>query len=218
MKTIIIKRIHFDAPFPDLEEVSQRLDDGGERNRIDTINWPDFPYRPDVTFSIGYTAHELLLKYYVTEEHFRAEKTETNQEVYEDSCVEFFVSPGEEGIYYNFEFNGIGTCLMGWATGRHDRQRADPGIVSSIRRMGSAGRAPVAEREGAFSWTITIAIPFSIFFCHATCPAPGESFRANFYKCGDKLKVPHYVTWNPVGTEKPDFHQPPFFGQLVFES
>jgi len=44
----------------------------------------------------------------------------------------------------------------------------------------------------------------------------GKIFRANFYKCGDKLTVPHYVTWNPVGTENPDYHQPEHFGLLKF--
>ncbi len=39
---------------------------------------------------------------------------------------------------------------------------------------------------------------------------------ANFYKCGDKLTVPHFVTWNSIGTNKPDFHQPKFFGELYF--
>jgi hypothetical protein len=44
----------------------------------------------------------------------------------------------------------------------------------------------------------------------------GKTFRANFYKCGDMLSVPHYVTWNPVGTKKPDYHQPAYFGLLKF--
>ncbi|HPH75320.1 MAG TPA: carbohydrate-binding family 9-like protein, partial [Bacteroidales bacterium] len=26
----------------------------------------------------------------------------------------------------------------------------------------------------------------------------------------------HFVTWNPVGTEKPDYHRPEFFGILKF--
>ena len=44
----------------------------------------------------------------------------------------------------------------------------------------------------------------------------GKTFRANFYKCGDMLSVPHYVTWNPVGTPKPDYHRPEYFGELKF--
>jgi hypothetical protein len=169
-----------------------------------------------MAFSIGYTENEILLKYYITEECFKAEKTETNQAVYEDSCVEFFVSPGNEGIYYNLEFNGIGTCLMGAGTDRKNRIRLEPDLIAKIRRITSVGKEPVAEKPGKFSWTITIAIPFEVFLYHEIKNLRRKTFRVNFYKCGDKLKIPHYITWNPVETEKPDFHQPSFFGQLVF--
>ena len=43
-----------------------------------------------------------------------------------------------------------------------------------------------------------------------------DVLKANFYKCGDKLSVPHYLSWNPVTTEKPDFHRPEYFGLLEF--
>ena len=31
----------------------------------------------------------------------------------------------------------------------------------------------------------------------------------------DKTAHPHYLSWSPIGTEKPDFHRPEFFGELV---
>ena len=68
---------------------------------IDTINWKGYNYKPDVALSIAYSDHEIFLKYYITENYFKAEKTESNQMVCEDSCVEFFVSPEDDGIYYN---------------------------------------------------------------------------------------------------------------------
>ena len=33
----------------------------------------------------------------------------------------------------------------------------------------------------------------------------GMSIRANFYKCGDELQKPHFLSWNPIKIEKPDF-------------
>ncbi|MBN1687411.1 MAG: hypothetical protein JW852_12195, partial [Spirochaetales bacterium] len=167
-------------------------------------------------FSLAYTSKEILLKYYVTEDYFKAEKTKTNEMVCEDSCVEFFVSPADDGIYYNLEFNGIGTCLMGSGAGREDSTRVDPGIVDGIRRKTSAHLRATEEKKGKFSWTLTLAIPFKIFFRHDISGLKGKVFRANFYKCGDKLSVPHYVTWNPVETNTPDYHRPEFFGLLKF--
>jgi len=211
-----VKKLEFRTAYPDLDEISARLDMLNTRERIEVINWKDYKYKPEVTFSIGYTDNELLLKYYVYERYFKAEKTETNQMVCEDSCVEFFVSPADDGIYYNIEFNGIGTCLMGTGTARENSTRANPEIIAKIRRKSSAGNKPVPERKGDFSWTLTVAIPFTVFFHHEVKDLKGKEFRANFYKCGDKLSVPHFVTWNPVGTPKPDYHQPKYFGLLKF--
>jgi hypothetical protein len=215
MKTHEAIKLDFDNETPDLNTISRRLD-GLSRNSIDHINWESFSYKPEAAFSIGYTEHEIMLKYYVTEDCFKAEQTESNQNVWEDSCVEFFVSPADDGLYYNFEFNGIGTCLLGAGTSRADRHRADPGIISGIRRKSSAGIVPIAEIMGKFTWTITIAVPLDVFFHHKIKTFDGKTFRANFYKCGDKLSVPHFMTWSPVKTPKPDFHRPEFFGMIRF--
>lgn len=216
MKTLEVKRIKFDKHYPDLNEISDKLDDPEIRNPVNVLNWEGFDYKPDVKFSAGYTDNEILLKFYITEDYFKAEKNETNQMVCEDSCVEFFVSPGDDGIYYNLEFNGIGTCLLGSGTARANRRVADPGVVSKIRRKTSVGAYPVSEKKGRFSWTLTTAIPTEVFFRHKIKKLQGMIFRANFYKCGDKLSVPHYLTWNPVGTVKPDYHRPEYFGILKF--
>ncbi len=216
MKVIEVERLDTASVFPDLEIVSDLLDRQHPRYKIDTINWKDYAYKPGVSFSIAYGDNEIYLKYYVVEDYFKAEKTETNQMVCEDSCVEFFVSPANDGIYYNLEFNGIGTCLLGTGTARENSTRADAGIISKIRRLTSVGDKPVKERMGGFTWTLTLAIPFEVFFHHKIKDLRGKVFMANFYKCGDELTVPHYVTWNPVGTAKPDYHQPGYFGMLKF--
>jgi hypothetical protein len=216
MKEAEAIRTSLNSAYPDLEELSTWLDNKCGKITIETVNWVDFDYKPEVSFTIAYSRNEIFLKFYVTENHFKAEKTESNQEVYEDSCVEFFVMPEDDEIYYNLEFNGIGTCLLGSGTGRADNKRADTEVISQIRRLCSAGRYPVKEKEGEYFWTITIAIPVGIFYNHSITELKGKRFRANFYKCGDKLTVPHYVTWNPVRTEKPDFHQPEYFGSLKF--
>lgn len=216
MKVAQVKKLKLKYAYPELKELSDLMDEQKERLLIDTLNWKGYNYKPEVTLSLAYSGYELFLKYYVSENYFKAEKTESNQMVCEDSCVEFFVSPEDDGLYYNLEFNGIGTCLLGTGTERANSTRANPEIISKIRRLGSAGGKPVKEREGNFSWTITITIPFEVFFHHKIKELTGKTFRANFYKCGDMLKVPHYVSWNPVGTAKPDYHQPAYFGLLKF--
>jgi hypothetical protein len=216
MKVAEIKKTELKNAYPGLNEISDMMDEQNERYLIDTINWRGYNYKPEAAFSIAYSDHEIFLKYFIKENYFKAEKTESNEMVCEDSCVEFFVSPEDDGIYYNIEFNGIGTCLLGTGTSRANSTRANPEIISKIRRMTSIGKKTVREREGEFEWTITVAIPFEVFFHHKVKDLKGKTFRANFYKCGDMLKVPHYITWNPVSTEKPDYHQPAYFGLLKF--
>lgn len=209
------RQLNLKTRFPSLEELSGLMDKE-RRYSIDNLNWKEYDYKPEVSFSIAYSNDEIFLKYYIKETYFKAEKTESNQMVCEDSCVEFFVSPGNDGLYYNLEFNGIGTCLMGAGHGRADSKKADPAIISRIRRFASPGDKPVSERKGEFIWTLTVAIPYEIFFHHDIKDLKGKSFRANFYKCGDKLSVPHYVTWNAVKTKNPDYHRPEYFGELKF--
>jgi hypothetical protein len=216
MLTIEVKRLKNDSDIPVMEEVSDLLDALGEGHTIGTLNWDGYPYKPEVRFNIAWGRREIYIKYYIREGHVKAEKTATNEMVCEDSCVEFFVSPADDGLYYNFEFNPIGTALMGSGHGRHDSTRAKPALVDSIRRLTTMGNQPFAEISGDISWSVTLAIPLETFFHHKIDDLEGKSFRANFYKCGDKLTSPHFVTWNPVGTERPDYHRPEYFGVLKF--
>jgi hypothetical protein len=216
MNLIEVKQEIFSEQIPEMKEVSRRLDLHGRGHTIDNVNWKEFGYKPGVRFNIAYSTREILLKYYVKEDHFRAEKTESNQMVCEDSCVEFFVSPAEDGVYYNFEFNAIATCLMGSGKGRSDSKVAPVEVIAGIRRLTSGMPKTEKEISGNILWDITIAIPYEVFFHHKVTNLRGKSFKANFYKCGDKLSVPHYITWNPVGTSQPDYHRPEYFGLLKF--
>lgn len=216
MQVIEVKKSNFETEYPELKEISARMDKLAEKHKVNIINWQQYNYKPEVSFSVEYSEKEIYIKFYITEDYFKAEMTEPNQMVYEDSCVEFFVSPEEDGIYYNLEFNGIGTCLLGSGTSRGDRTLANTAIISKIRRLTSAGNKPIKEKKGKIAWTITLAIPFEVFFHHKVKELKGKTFRANFYKCGDKLTLPHYLTWSPVDTSKPDFHQTAYFGLLRF--
>jgi hypothetical protein len=216
MKVIEVKQELYNEACPDMLTVSEKLDIHGPGHPIDNINWKEYSYKPGVRFNIGYSKREIFLKYYVSEKYFKAEKTETNQMVCDDSCVEFFVSPSTDRIYYNIEFNAAGTCLLGSGTCREDNTKAHPDVISKIRRMTSQIAESGGARSRRYLWTLTLAIPVEVFFHHSVGELKGKEFRANFYKCGDKLEVPHYLTWNPVGTPSPDYHQPEYFGLLKF--
>jgi hypothetical protein len=85
-----------------------------EVQRIENVNWPEFSYKPDVSFRIAHNRDVIFLSYKVVEDNPRAVYVNDFEPVYKDSCVEFFISPGESLHYYNFEFNCIGTALMAY--------------------------------------------------------------------------------------------------------
>lgn len=189
---------------------------------IAQVNWEQFPYCPDVRFRIAYNEKSLLLHYQVNENFTKAEVAEDNGAIWTDSCVECFINPGgnllpkaeADEFYYNIEANAIGKLLIGCGKNRHDRVRADKDLRDKVLRWSSLGREPFGERPQPQPWELCLVVPFSCFFRHDIRSLDGAHIKANFYKCGDGLSVPHYLSWQPIHSEKPDFHRPEFFGEI----
>lgn len=202
----------------DAAAVPQCLDSiGVEFNEIASVNWPnEYPYKPDAKFRIAYCESGILLHYKVTEQSIRARFANDNDSVWTDSCVEFFSQPAGDDYYYNIECNCIGTILMATGKNRNERTRATDEALKSISRWSSLGRDTFEEIEGEKTWEVALVIPTSAFFQHDIKSLTGKTVKANFYKCGDGLKVPHFLSWNPINLEKPDFHRPDFFGEIHF--
>ncbi|MGR4838556.1 MULTISPECIES: carbohydrate-binding family 9-like protein [unclassified Bacteroides] len=184
---------------------------------VNTVNWTAFPYRPDVEFRIAYTQDAILLHFKVREESVRAVAGHDNGPVWEDACVEFFSVPADDGVYYNVECNCVGTLLVGAGAGRKNRRHAPQEVMDKVQRWSSLGSEGFGERVGDCCWEVALVIPYTTFFLHRITSLEGKAIRANFYKCGDKLRTPHFLSWSPIGLEKPDFHCPEFFGVLKME-
>lgn len=182
---------------------------------IDVVNWDAYPYRPEVCFRIAYTDNAILLHYKVKEKSVRGRYGKDNEAVWTDSCVEFFISPADDGVYYNFECNCVGTLLLGGGK-PGDRNHATPSVMNQIDRWASLGRIPFEERTDVNEWQVALVIPYTAFYKHDISSLQGKVIRANFYKCGDELATPHFLSWNPIAVEKPNFHLPKFFGELLF--
>jgi hypothetical protein len=195
-----------------IETVSATLN-SQEKHSIDQLPWREFPYRPQVQFSIGHSGECLFLKYFVSESIVRASYFRPNDPVYKDSCVEFFIALDGEGHYYNFEFNILGTCKLNFGSQRNDRKLISEEAISTIRFSTFIRNL----QAGIIYWEITLAIPLSAFDEHTIDTFKGKHCRANFYKCGDELPQPHYLSWNMVISPTPDFHLPQSFGELHFQ-
>ncbi len=215
MKHIDVPFLYSDQPAIDLSSNEQWII--LPKNQVDIVNWLDFPYKPNVCFSIAHSHEGIYLKFWVAEEGIRGLVTDDNGNVFTDSCVELFIDPSGDGSYYNFEFNCIGTLLLGYGTSRHHREKASQEILDKVLRYSSLGLKQIEQVKGWFEWELTVFIPFDAFFKHHIESLRGKTVVGNFQKCGDDMPVPHFITWNEINTPKPDYHRPEFFGELHFE-
>lgn len=201
-------------PDKNIAEVSCGLD-GVSRHVIDKLLWSESAQKPRVSFSIAHTDGAILLKYFVCENRILVSSFIDNSDVHRDSCVEFFISFGGDGDYYNFEFNAVGICHLGFGKKRSGRRVIPPGVISHVKRYAII-RSCIEQGEPAVNWELTVIIPFDVFIYHKITSLKGISCSGNFYKCGDALPKPHFLSWQKIETMTPDFHLPQFFGSMQF--
>jgi hypothetical protein len=216
-KTMKVYQILEGFTNPPLELIAETLDQDVAPLKLETLNWEEFPYLPEVSVQIAYNENELFLQYKVNEQSVKAEVGTSNGKVWTDSCVEFFLSPDRNDVYYNLEMNCIGTALLGFRKKGDPTEHASDEVINSIRRISTLGSTTFKEKNAQTQWQVTVAIPWKVFFKHNLMPVQGRKMRGNFYKCGDGLSVPHFVSWTQINTPNPSFHVPEFFGGLEFE-
>lgn len=171
---------------------------------IDQVNWPDFA-DPEVRVaaSLAHDKDMLALSFRVREPEIRAETTQDQGPVYEDSCVEFFVSAGQG--YWNFELNPLGSCLLYYGPSRETRTPLGPMELSRLIRL-----PRIIDAE---NWRLSLGIPKETF---GSAFREENSWSCNLYKCGDRLLRPHYLSWAPIQSRNPDFHRPECFRNIEF--
>lgn len=193
------------------EGIVNRLLTSGTNFPIEKINWPEHPYKPKAEVYAGYNYKYLWLHFVVKEDYIHIAGKKDQDPVYQDSCVEFFVQIGDN--YRNFEFNCLGVCLSAVGPNRNSRISLDPENLSTVLRYPSLDpNNPPAEGSKS-DWTLTVGIPLELIGLTS-----GETFRGNFYKCGDNTKIPHYVSWAAINIPAPDFHRPDYFGEIELEA
>ena len=222
LMALIVSKVAFATPEPGIEAVIAKFDEAGIAwNAIDKVNWPGYPYKPLVEFRIIHSDTEIYLQFHVKENGLRATYDyDCGSRPYTDDCVEFFMIPSDrDSCYFNLEMNCIGHGTFHYGPNRNERYHCSDEIISQVRRHSTMGSQAFGMRTGEQEWTLTLAIPKRLY-AQADLDLTsfsGRTVKANFYKCGDDSAVPHYLSWNPVGTPRPNFHTPEWFGDIYFE-
>jgi hypothetical protein len=194
--------------------------------RVDQFHARSSNHRPITTVKVLHDGLDLHVAFRVQDRFVRCVHTEYQGEVYLDSCVEFFLQPIAGGGYLNFEINCGGALLLYFI---EDPTPADTKLFRQFRPVpeniarlikieGSLPRRIEPEITDPFTWTIRASVPFSLFeqFVGHIGEIAGQSWRGNFFKCGDQTSHPHWASWSPIGDQL-RFHQPELFGTLTFD-
>lgn len=175
-------------------------------------------YRPKAQARLMVSEHAFLLHMESWEiaANMRAVERGASPVVYQDSCMEFFLRPFSDSLFYiNLEVNSEGALHVGAGHSRSERKK--PEIAPEYLKVDTFKYS----QDGQVHWGFSLELPFELVARLAEPEQPeyrpeGDLW-ANFYICGDKTPVPHFGVWNDIDWETPDFHRPEFFGRLVLE-
>lgn len=181
-------------------------------------------HTPGTSVRLLYNEQGIFGIFRVEDRYVRCVRTGYMDEVYKDSCVEFFVRPESGKGYFNFEFNCGGALRCSYIV---DPAREGSGFKDFIplpeedgRRVAvyhSLPRVVDPEIKERALWLLEFFIPFDLFkkYAGARGSMSEQEWRANFYKCGDETSHPHWASWAPL--DERNFHLPRCFGSIRFK-
>jgi len=177
---------------------------------------------PQVHLKMMYNDESLFVIFKVDDQFVRCITDKINGPVYEDACVEFFFAPDKNypNRYFNLEVNCGGTALFHYNTiARKEKVHLTDEEINHVEIAHSLPKIVDPEIKEPVTWTIEYRIPIDILkkYSQIDIPEKGTRWKANFYKIAESGSNIHFITWTQVNLPKPDFHQPEFFGEIVFD-
>jgi hypothetical protein len=181
-------------------------------------------HRPRTFAKLLYSEEGIGGFFLVHDRYIRCVRSNYFDEVWKDSCVEFFAQPKPDRGYFNFEFNCGGAFLCSYII---DPERTSTGFKAFTKLPWEVGRLiqvrtslpRIIEKEISepTMWTLQFFIPFSLFepFAGKLGHVSGQVWHGNFFKCVEEVSHPHWAAWSPV--DEFNFHLPRCFGEIRFE-
>lgn len=183
--------------------------------------WDKTGYRPKTEVKMFYTEQDFRIQFIATEEKVRAVNTVPNSRVYQDSCVELFLQADCENDenYINFEINAIGTTILQIGKNLSERIFLDLNDKDKLNIKTDVLKENISDFDNYKPWKVEFEIPFTLLkkYFPKFNPIKGNKIKCNFYKCGDKTTSSHYACLNNIEYNKPSFHRPEFFKEIILK-
>ncbi len=190
-----------------------------EQGTVNHFHAASAAHHPQVTFKIVAAPGGLSVWFDVKNDYVLARKTQRNDAVCRDSCVELFIQPEGACGYINIEANAIGTLLVSHI---RDWRRLADGTFTDYTLLSADEliatpifHEPILDDQNTpINWRLQIDVPYAFLKGVFGADASMREFRGNLYKCGDETRYPHWASWAPIGKAL-NFHVPEYFGRLV---
>lgn len=193
---------------------------------IEINNWhpKSSDHRPKALAKMLYGLDGLQLIFRVQDRYVRSIHTKFNELVALYTCVEFFVQPGVDKGFFNFEFNCGGTllCFYTYEWDKEGQPNKYHKLTDEQCRMvkvyHSMPDVVDPEIEEPREWTLEFFVPYSLLeqYVGPIGDVAGQTWHGNFYKSSHADDGhQHWAAWSPV--EILNFHQPRCFGLINFE-
>jgi hypothetical protein len=179
-------------------------------------------YKPKTEVNLLYDDSFIYLIYRIEDQFVKCVTDKINGPVWRDGCVEFFFSPNvkEPDKYFNLEINCGGTALMSYKKiPKVEKISVSEDDIKQIKIFSSMPGIIEKEITEPVTWVLELALPIKILqnYSDISLPRTGIKWKANFYKCAENNSHPHWLSWTEINSDKPNYHQPLFFGEIEFE-
>ncbi len=177
---------------------------------------------PFTQAKMAYDNSAIYIIFRVEDQYIKAVHSKNQEMVCRDSCVEFFFTPDNKSNkgYFNLEMNCGGVFLFNFQkSAKSGRIYIADEDIEQIEVAHTLPKLIENEITEKTTWVVEYRIPFSVLkkYYNFSEPQNGTVWRANFYKCADRTSHPHWLTWAPVNSPRPNFHLPEYFGVIEFQ-
>jgi hypothetical protein len=181
-------------------------------------------HRPRTVVRLLHSPEGIHGFFQVHDRYVRCVRTRNQEEVWKDSCVEFFAQPRADLGDFNFEFNCGGALLCSYivnpertASGFKEFTKVPTSVARMIRVCSSLPSRVEPENPEPVTWAIRFFVPFRLFelYLGPLGDVSSQVWRGNFFKCAEESSHPHWAAWSPV--DEFNFHRPCCFGSLSFK-
>ncbi|MBQ3094803.1 MAG: hypothetical protein IJC53_00015 [Clostridia bacterium] len=194
---------------PSRRVFEEKLTADGFAVTLPHVLWDSHPVRVEASLAHDDENLYVAMRAWEPRTDRRAVVFEDEGDVWEDSCLELFLmpDPAREDLYVNCEINLNGACLFQY--GDHDVDNRRPCTVRP---------EDIVVTSTKDWWQLVYTIPYAAYRSvdPAFTGASGTVARGNLYRCGDYTRHLSFVALYPIDLPEPGYHEPAFFGELVF--